>query len=224
MYCRHCGKKISDDSLYCEYCGEQVMNDNSQEIVIETVNSDKMGKCVVCGRVIECNEPQILLETGEQICKECNLAFSGEVVAKSIDEKEPLDDDILTVLNNKEDYTYRKLKDTLSWLHNNGYIDEAHDLEKYINNLEKEEERENSKSESNIAMILGIVLFILGMAAMFFCIIRINNDMTPVGLYGIRANYEPPFNSYEKQQITKLVLSIVCWFVGVIMWVSGRRK
>ena len=33
MYCRHCGKKIDDDSEFCVYCGEKVEGKNSSEVM-----------------------------------------------------------------------------------------------------------------------------------------------------------------------------------------------
>ena len=26
MYCKHCGKKLADDSVYCQYCGKQIQD------------------------------------------------------------------------------------------------------------------------------------------------------------------------------------------------------
>ena len=27
MYCKHCGKQITDDSSFCKYCGEKVIDE-----------------------------------------------------------------------------------------------------------------------------------------------------------------------------------------------------
>lgn len=220
MYCKYCGKIIEDGSLYCEHCGKRIQSNMSETKFLDEVDSNVTVKCMVCGKVLNSNESGITLETGKQICKDCYHAFSGRMDESK---KDLIDNDILEVLNHKEDYTCGKLRETLYWLRENEYDDKANELEKYINNL-KGKRQENCGTGNKSIMILGIILTIIGIAAMLFCIIRINNDMSPIGLAGIQANYKPPFTSYEKEQIAKLISSIICWVIGIIMWLSERKS
>ena len=37
MYCKHCGKEISEDSVFCKYCGEK--QDENTNTVSDSVDS-----------------------------------------------------------------------------------------------------------------------------------------------------------------------------------------
>ena len=141
-----------------------------------------------------------------------------------------IDGAVLDVLNHKEDYTYEKILETMTWLRENNYKNEADDLKCYMEKLElesrqkKDERDKKDKTGKSIIEISGLSLTILSILAIFFCMMRIHTDMTPIGLYGITADYESPFSTYEKQQIAKLVLSVMCLMVGLIMWITGKKK
>ncbi len=49
MYCKKCGKQISDDSLFCKYCGSTVEENCGDEIVMQKVLPEK--RCSICGTV-----------------------------------------------------------------------------------------------------------------------------------------------------------------------------
>lgn len=40
MYCKHCGKKIADDSKYCNFCGEQL--DGNRKKIVTFFNENKL--------------------------------------------------------------------------------------------------------------------------------------------------------------------------------------
>lgn len=56
MFCRYCGKEISDDSKFCNYCGKNLQTDSSQTKVEEknenTINDNEISTNSGCGKSI----------------------------------------------------------------------------------------------------------------------------------------------------------------------------
>ena len=50
MYCKKCGKQITDDSLFCKFCGASVQNDHDGEPMALEPLAEK--RCAICGSLI----------------------------------------------------------------------------------------------------------------------------------------------------------------------------
>lgn len=58
MYCKHCGKQISDDSSYCQYCGKEVSFQEIEKVIqgeIPLDNKDKKNYSPTLQRIGEEN-------------------------------------------------------------------------------------------------------------------------------------------------------------------------
>ena len=92
-------------------------------------------RCGICGKIFG-EEPRIPMDNGEEMCEECWMAFqSGSV---SLENERDIDKEILDVIHNKEDYTFGKLEETSQWLKDNGYTEDATQIENYMQNFEKQ--------------------------------------------------------------------------------------
>lgn len=93
MFCRYCGKLISDDSKYCEFCGKLLVDEEISISVKEpevVKESEMVERCRVCGKIF-CNELRIPLETGGNICEDCDVALFGSKENECNDEANNLE-------------------------------------------------------------------------------------------------------------------------------------
>lgn len=79
------------------------------------------------------------------------------------------------------------------------------------------------KEKKSVVVFIGIIIAVIGIMASLFCILRINRDMTPYGLSGIKGDYEFPLTDYEKSQLFKLASSILTFITGTAMAFWGRK-
>ena len=126
MYCRHCGKQNLKDAQFCSFCGKRI-KDNSDEGPTLDKKGTLNDKCKICGKKLHKNDLRFPTETGDVICKDCNIAFLEDVLPKNV----------LEVIKNKEKCTSDELKNAILWLRENEYFDEARDIEMYVEKQQK---------------------------------------------------------------------------------------
>lgn len=139
------------------------------------------GKCEICGKTFD-NEPRFPTENGGEMCEDCYL----ELQKKTNSERE--DESVWDVLENKDDYELDELEEALQWFKSNGYLDEAEEIESYLEAIENEEEEINYNgketykgSKSNIW-----VLYIKIVCDIFFVLIMLAGTIigTMWGVFG----------------------------------------
>lgn len=83
--------------------------------------------------------------------------------------------------------------------------------------------RQNGGRKIAAAEAAGLMIAVLGVLAIVYCGLSIRDDMIPYGLAGIRADYRSPFSPYEKRQILKLVIAVLVFIAGCVIWAVGRN-
>lgn len=147
MFCRYCGKSVKSDSIFCAYCGRQIGDRNDWESLERKV-SDRVNEDMV--RVTTDTSPESM-----------DKDYDDEP-AKEEEEGEEIDEKIIAVINNKELYTYKKIKNTRDWLKENGHPDLALKLGKYMEELEKRGEvRRELKIHPYVLQMLWIMFGVL---------------------------------------------------------------
>ena len=56
MYCRHCGKQVTDDSKYCQYCGGMLETHSAKS---ENINGDEVRNINITGNVNVSNDKSL---------------------------------------------------------------------------------------------------------------------------------------------------------------------
>lgn len=83
-------------------------------------------QCGICGKEMD-NEIKIQMKNGQILCEKCFRAF------QTMQENRPvLPDELSEILNHKEKYAGWKLEETVSTLREKGYIGEAENLNRYL--------------------------------------------------------------------------------------------
>lgn len=91
--------------------------------------------CGICRKSLG-NEPKFPMESGGVMCEDCWLEFQkGEKDDKN---ENGFDDRILDIIKHKEQYRSDKLKETSQWFRDNGYTNEAEEIEIYLKNSESD--------------------------------------------------------------------------------------
>lgn len=107
-------------------------------------------------------------------------------------------------------------------------ISDSADICGYCGRMLKDREHDkpyelNNSRKISMGEVFGLAIAVLGILAIIYCGASIRDDMLPHGFNGILGNYQWPFSTYELSQIFKLILSILVFLSGVILWAVGRN-